>query len=170
MLLLIGIAAVAGVLIKGTNSRNSNKQVAVGLYAPSFEIVEPGSGQVLSSPDMKGKVIFVNFWASWCQPCKEEMPSIDALYEEFGKNDDFRMITILYRDKPGDALGYMQSNGYAFPVYLDPKGTAAQKFGVTGVPETYIIDRKGVLKKRVIGPYEWNSAEEKELIAALLEG
>lgn len=169
MLLLIGVAAVVGILRSGTNDGSSREHVAVGLYAPSFEIFERESGKVLSSTDIKGKVMFVNFWASWCQPCKDEMPSIDALYKEFGGSEDFRMLTVLYRDDPKDALGYMQSNGYAFPVYLDPKGAAAQKFGVTGVPETYIIDREGILKKRVIGPYEWNSAEARELIASLLK-
>lgn len=169
VLLLIGAAAVIGIIRSGTDDGNTDKHVAVGLYAPSFEIVEPGSGKVLSSTDVKGKVIFVNFWASWCQPCKDEMPSIDALHREFAGNKDFRMLTVLYRDDLSNALGYMKSNGYAFPVYIDLKGTASENFGVTGVPETYIIGKEGILKKRVIGPYEWNSVEAHELVASLLK-
>jgi len=168
-LFLIGVAAVIGILRSGTDVGSSGKHVAVGLYAPPFEVFEPGSSEVLSSSDIKGKVIFLNFWASWCQPCKDEMPSIDALYREFAGNKNFRMLTILYRDELNNARGYMQSNGYVFPVYLDLKGTASENFGVTGVPETYIIGKEGILKKRVIGPYEWNSAEARELVASLLQ-
>jgi peroxiredoxin len=79
------------------------------------------------------------------------------------------MITILYRDSPENASTYMKAHGSSFPLYTDPDQRSASAFGVTGVPETYIIDKKGVLRRRVIGPADWTSPEEKALIASILK-
>ncbi len=135
--------------------------------SPRFEVDDAISGRRLSSSDLKNKVIFVNFWASWCQPCKEEMPSIEALFREMSSNSDFIMITILYKDSPENAFRYMKSMGYTFPVYVDPGGSAARNYGVTGVPETYITDKKGLLAVRVIGGADWNAQDEKNRIKTL---
>lgn len=139
-----------------------------GLYAPLLEIRDEQTGRNLSLSDLENKVLFVNFWASWCPPCKEEMPSIESLYKDLYGNDNFKMITILYNESSQAGISYIKENGYTFPVYSDSKGNTATKFGVTGVPETYIIDKKGLLKKRVLGPAEWNSPEAKDFIYSLL--
>ncbi len=136
--------------------------------APSFEVKDAVTGQILSTSALNGKVIFVNFWASWCQPCKEEMPSVEALYRDMAAHKDFVMVTVLYKDSPADAFAYMKSMGYNFPVFVDTDGNVARDFGVTGVPETYIIDKKGVLVKRVIGGLDWNGPDEKNMIKTLL--
>ncbi len=136
--------------------------------APSFEVKDAVTGQTLSTSALSDKVIFVNFWASWCQPCKEEMPSIEALYREMANRKDFVMITVLYKDTPDNAFAYMKSMGYSFPVFVDPDGDVSRDFGVTGVPETYIIDKKGKLAKRVIGGLDWNAPDEKNMIKTLL--
>lgn len=95
------------------------------------------------------------------------MPSVEALYREMAANNDFIMIMILYNDSHENAFAYMKSQGYTFPVYVDPGGAAARNYGVTGVPETYIIDKKGMLVRRVIGGADWNSPDEKSQIKAL---
>jgi peroxiredoxin len=69
----------------------------------------------------------------------------------------FRLITILFKDDEYRAINYMKENGYTFPLYLNPDGSAAKNFGITGVPETFVIDKKGILRNKVIGPAEWNS-------------
>jgi cytochrome c biogenesis protein CcmG/thiol:disulfide interchange protein DsbE len=168
IILLLLLAAGAAAIILSVRHGGTKKPVAVGLYAPDFSVTDFRTGKTLSSSDLKGKVILVNFWASWCEPCKEEMPSVDALYREMGSDKDFIMITILYRDTPVTALAYMKSQGYGFPVYGDPAGSAAHSFGVTGVPETYIIDKNGVLQKKMIGPDNWNSPGERDFISSLL--
>jgi peroxiredoxin len=96
------------------------------------------------------------------------MPSIEALYRDMMRGDDFVMVTILYKDSPENAFEYMKSKGYTFPVYVDPNSSAARNYGVTGVPETYIVDKKGVLVRRVIGGADWNSPDEINQIKALL--
>ena len=156
MLLFIGVAC-------------SKKEVAVNRPAPDFQVFDALSGQKLSSSDLKNKVLFLNFWASWCEPCKEEMPSIEMLNTELASQKDFLMVTILYKDSPSNALGYMKAKGYTFPVYTDTDESSSKNYGVTGVPETYIVDKKGVLRRRVIGGADWNSPEEKFLIDSLLK-
>jgi len=163
VLLLIGAAFVIAVYRGGVK-----KEIAVGLSAPDFLVTDVVSGQRISSAELKGKVLFVNFWASWCEPCKEEMPSLESLYRGEMSQKDFRMVTILYKDSPSNALGYMKVNGYTFPVYTDMRDSSSKNFGVTGVPETYIVDKKGILRRRVIGGADWNSPDEKDLIRSLL--
>src|ERR1700690_4008467 len=85
---------------------NNTKQTAGGdgaVPAPVLTISDSISGRKIPPSEYNGKVIFVNFWASWCQPCKEEMPSIEALYREMSSTSNFRMVTILYRDSPSSA-------------------------------------------------------------------
>lgn len=166
-LLLTFIVAVAFLLFSFFRS-NPKHDIAVGLHAPELDIRDEITGRELTSGDLINKVVFVNFWASWCQPCREEMPSIESLQRDMSGNDRFQMVTILYKDSYQDGTAYMKQYGYTFPVYSDNKGITARNFGVTGVPETYVIDKKGILKKRVLGPAEWNSQESKNFITSLL--
>lgn len=167
ILLVVLIAGVAALIF--TAKRTQQRIVAVENSAPDFKVTDATTGNTISSSELRGKVLFVNFWASWCQPCKDEMPSIENIYKSVS-DGNFRMITILYKDTTLNAGDYMRAHGYTFPVFTDNDGLAAARFGVTGVPETYIIDKNGVLKRRVIGPADWNSPEEKFLIHSLLKG
>ncbi len=163
------LAAFTGVILLVTlPACNSKKTVAVGLSSPDLEVNDAVTGQPVSAADLAGKVLFVNFWASWCPPCKEEMPSIESVYREFGGRNDFRMITILYNDEPDEGIGYLKANGYTFPVYKDNDSRTARNFGVTGVPETYLISKKGLLKRKVIGALDWSGPEERQSILSLL--
>ena len=118
--------------------------------------------------ELKGSVIFINFWASWCPPCIDEMPIIEQVSRNLSGNSKFKLVTILYREDKEKALRYLKENNYTFPVYTDHGGSAARKFGVTGVPETYIIDKKGDLRERVIGPLGWDSAQTIEICRKLI--
>jgi len=169
-IVLISVFVVAAALIfflmrSGREENSGGKEGS----APPLQIADAVTNVKLLPSDLQGKVLLVNIWASWCQPCKEEMPSIEALYREMSTVGSFRMITILYRDSPGTALGYMKSQGYTFPVYVDNDGATARNYGVTGVPETFIVDKKGMLVKRVIGGMDWNSAEVKDYLQSLLK-
>jgi thiol-disulfide isomerase/thioredoxin len=142
--------------------------VAENLRSPALEIADVGTGQKVDMQQFRGKVLFVNFWATWCPPCKEEMPAIEALQRELSSDGRFAMLTILYKDEPQTAVSYMKANGYTFPVFGDIEGASAGHFKVTGVPETYLIDKKGTLRKRIIGAADWNSPEARTYINALL--
>jgi cytochrome c biogenesis protein CcmG/thiol:disulfide interchange protein DsbE len=171
IILLAVLVVIAAVIVFGLKEAgNGKKVVAVGIYAPDFSVVDATTGKTVSSSDLRGKVVFVHFWATWCSVCNEEMPTVNALAADAASNADIRMITILYRDTPENGAAYMKAKGYSFPVFTDPGDSASKNFGITGVPETYIIDKKGVLRRKVIGEADWNAPEERQFINSLLKG
>jgi len=163
-----GMLFFAGLIVFFVSCSDNKSKVAEEIGAPKLDVRDARTGQTIDISQLKGKVVFVNFWASWCMPCKEEMPSIEALHRGLLKNDSFFMITILYKDDVKTATDYMHAYSYTFPLFTDNDGVSAKRYGVTGVPETYLIDKKGALKKRVIGPADWNSSEARAFIDSLL--
>jgi len=126
--------------------------VLVGTRAPLFEGPDVETGASLSSSRFAGKVILVNFWASWCQECKVEHDNLLHLYEDFRDHPDFVMLGINYQDEVEDARAYLKERGAGFAHMRDVKGTLAIAFGVYGVPETFVIDKAGLIRHKQIGP------------------
>lgn len=137
-------------------------RAVVGQPAPTFDLTDL-YGKKWSLADLRGQVVFLNFWATWCQPCLQEMPSMAALNQRMA-GKPFQMITVLYNDRPEYAWNLVKKTGYTFPVLLDGDGTVSNRYGLTGVPETYIIDSQGVLVEKFIGPVDWNSAKALALL------
>lgn len=133
----------------------------------NFELIDAEQNKTTLS-DMKGSVVFVNFWATWCVSCVEELPSIESMHKNFSGNSSFRMVTIVYKDDVKRALSFMKKHGFTFPVYFNPDESAARIFGITGVPETFIIDKNGRIRHKVVGPAEWDSPRAFELVQELI--
>jgi len=169
-LILLSLFLIGVFLITYSLSRHDVKEKTAfeGLYAPEFELEDAASGKKMLSSELKGKVLFINFWASWCSSCREEMPSIAKLSKHFSTNQDFILLPILYRDSPQDAVNYLKESGFNLPALIDRNGKAARAFGLRGIPETYIVDKKGITRKKVIGPYEWDSPDVLAFISGLL--
>ena len=139
--ILIGIL----ILLQGKDSFFKKPPLKPGLPAPDFTF--PGlDGKMVSLTDYKGKVVFLNIWATWCPPCREEMPSMEKLYKEL-KSEDFEILAVSI-----DALGakavapFMNEYRLSFPALLDPEGTIQQLYWTRGIPESFVIDptfRKG---------------------------
>lgn len=166
LLLIIVTAIVAAVFtIKPVQSP---KTAHVGSITHDFELVDPKQNRI-SLSDMKGSVVFINFWATWCTSCIEELPSIERMFRNLSENSSFKVVTILYKDDLNRALNFMKQNGYTFPVYLNPDESAANIFGITGIPETFIIDKRGLLRSKVIGPAEWDSPRALEIVQTLIK-
>ncbi len=100
------------------------------------------SGADVRVSDYAGKVVLVNFWASWCTPCKEEMPVLEQFYRDH-RQDGFVILAVNTGDSPADAASYIQKNGYTFPVWSDPSGNQLIKLGVNGLPFSLVLDRQG---------------------------
>ena len=139
----------------------------IGSEAADFDLSGVNNNTMKLS-DMRGSVVLVNFWATWCTSCIEEMPALERLAEVLSGNPHFKIVTILYRDDLNRAYQYLRQNGYIFPVYVNPDGNAPGLFGITGVPETFIIDKKGVLRDKVIGPADWDSPQIVSSLQALI--
>jgi DsbE subfamily thiol:disulfide oxidoreductase len=163
LILIVGIASV--VLLSRTEEKPQTATAVKGLDAPSFELRDT-TGKVWNLADLKGKVVLVNFWATWCDTCKEEKPSLVNLVNSEKENDKFVFVSVLFRDDPAKVPAYLKQYGYSFPVLID-EGNVAKAYGLTGVPETFLIDKKGVLREKVIGPIQWDTPEIKALIAKL---
>lgn len=117
------------------------------------------SGQSVSLSTLRGKVVLVNFWATWCSPCKEEMPLLQAYYDAH-KEDDFVLVGVNVSDDVEDAQAFIDQSGYTFPVWSDPPGNVLIDLNMNGLPASLVVDEQGKLVKRWIGPLAQEDLED----------
>jgi peroxiredoxin len=134
----------------------------IGKPAPNFTISDT-KGKTWTLSELRGQVVFVNFWATWCPPCVKEMPAMQELNSSLPP-DKFKILAILYNDAPAMAENLVAKLNLTFPILIDPQNMAARSYGLTGVPETYIIDKQGLLREKFIGPVQWNSPNARQMI------
>jgi len=127
-------------------------------------------GEQVSLSQYRGKVVILNFWATWCPPCREEMPSMERLYQKY--KDQGLVILAVSADENGKKAvsQFLQKTPYSFPILLDSDNVAQNAYGVFRFPESFIIDRNGMVIKRIIGGRDWLSGSTYELINFLLNG
>lgn len=157
---LLVLLVTALLLISCSNEKE--KKAEIGKPAPNFTLTDL-QGNEWQLTDLRGKVIFINFWATWCPPCVEEMPDMEALNKKMA-NAPFKMITILSNDRPDFAAQMVKKIGATFSVLIDPDSLVGNQYGLTGVPETFIIDPQGILRKKFLGPRPWNSQEAMDML------
>ena len=135
--------------------------------APDFSLKDLNSRKV-GLKQFREKIIFLNFWATWCGPCKEEMPSLEVLHQQFKeKNFILLAISVDYEGlKP--VQEFINKYHYTFPVLLDPKCETLDLFEVKGIPTTFLIDKKGRMVGKAVGPRDWKSPEVISLINLML--
>ncbi len=140
----------------------------VGRPAPNFEF--PGlDGKMVRLSDYRGKVVLVNIWATWCPPCIEEMPSMEKLYNELHR-ENFEILAVSIDAVGIEAVGpFIKAYKLTFPALIDREGTIRNSYRTTGVPESFIIDREGILVKKIIGPLNWASPEISRYFQNLLQ-
>jgi cytochrome c biogenesis protein CcmG/thiol:disulfide interchange protein DsbE len=144
--------------------------VSVGSHAPAFrgETVA-GPRQEKTLADYHGDVVLLNVWATYCIPCRVEMPSIEVLQKTYAPRG-LRIVAVSVDDTAGDASirAFVQRYGLTFEILHDPTGAIEHDYQTTGVPETFVIARDGVIRKKVIGADDWGSPGNQALIAQLL--
>lgn len=165
ILAVILVLGIIGIVLTLKNRERPVSKAAIGLEAPAFDLKDT-DGKLWRLADLRGKVVILNFWATWCETCKEELPSIQSLIDIEKGHDKLIFISVLYNDSPEKAIEYMKAKGFAFPVLIDT-GDRAKLYGLTGVPETFIIDKKGILKHHVVGPLQWDSADVRATLTHL---
>ena len=134
--------------------------------APEFTLLNL-AGKKVALKDFRGKLVLLNFWATWCDPCREEMPSMERLYRRF-KDRGFVIVGVDVKDRRNDALSFLKELKITFPIVLDPDGQVAVLYGAWGLPATYLIGPKGTALARAWGPADWDSEGAQRLIAELL--
>jgi len=130
-------------------------KVREGSQAPDFTLRDL-DGQETRLSSLQGKVVLLNFWATWCPPCREEVPSMVKLNRAMA-GKPFQMLAVSIDEGGKDAVaGYFKASGSTLPTLLDTDRSVGRLYGITGVPETFVIDTKGVILKKVIGPMDWS--------------
>jgi peroxiredoxin len=131
--------------------------------APDFSASRLDGAEVRLS-SLRGKAVFLNFWATWCSPCSEEMPSMEALYQRF-RTKDIAFLAVDIQEDRNTVSAFMQEFSLTFPALLDGSGRISAQYGIRSIPTTLIIDRDGYIIASVIGSRDWNTPE----VAAALE-
>ena len=153
----------------GLYSKIGIRSVRENTRTPDFSL-EGLNVKTVRLSTLKGNVILLNFWATWCGPCTEEMPSMEALYQRY-KDRDFVFLAIsLDEGSPDPVRKFIQKHGYRFPVLLDPAGKTLDLFGIDRIPATVIIDKKGRMIGKAIGPRDWSRPEVFSLIDQIVDG
>ncbi|MFO1032675.1 MAG: redoxin family protein [Hyphomicrobiales bacterium] len=195
--LIIGVALIAAALYwfagsagKNQSQDNPPAQAAVGENALKPMAVGPMAALLVATPpkdvppftfqdatgaskslsDFKGRVVLLNLWATWCAPCRKEMPSLASLQKDMG-GPGFEVVALSLDHKGLEASGaFLKETGAdALALYADPESKALAAVGALGLPATLLITRDGKEAARLLGPAEWNSAEAKALISQLLK-
>lgn len=125
-----------------------------GMQAPSFKLLNLNNKEV-SLADYRGQKVFLNFWATWCPPCREEMPDLQKLHEEH--DDKIAVLTVNIGESKANAVNFMMKNNLNLAVLLDQDKSTAQDFLVRAIPTTYIIDEKGVIIDKTFGALSYSS-------------
>lgn len=173
ILLLAGTLGLLAMFYQGLWG-NPNFIPPVIIETPAPEVTGPDlfGGALVSLSDHKGKVILINFWASWCVECKLEHKSLLAIKKHYEDDPNFAMFGINYQDKEHLAKNYLELHGNNFDHIRDPDGKISIDFGVYGVPETFIIDQEGIIRHKQIGPIVGNAYSDiiEKVIDPLLNG
>ncbi len=130
-----------------------DRSVKLGEPVPDFALLDL-SGNVVRLSDFLGRTVVLNFWASWCPPCRAEMPDFLEVYEQRLPQDDFVIVAVdkLVEDTRGAVDDFVQEFGLTFPIVFDASDKVFQHYGVRGLPSTFFIDRNGVLRSKNLGP------------------
>jgi peroxiredoxin len=134
--------------------------------APDFELPDL-RGRRLRLQDLRGHVVLLNFWATWCGPCQEEMPAMERLARDFADRG-LLVVAVNHEEAQAVVADFVRDHGLTFPVLLDPDGGVAERYRVVGLPTSYVIDHKGVLVGSALGFRDWNSRAARGYVTDLL--
>lgn len=164
-LVMAGVFAVALAI----RIRPEMNLIGVGSTAPNFDAVDLRTGRPAGIADYRGKVLLLNIWATWCQPCRVEMPSIEQLSRRY-KGTDFTVVAVsIDKDDSTVVDAFAKELGLTFDILHNRTGDIQRIYQTTGVPESFVIGRDGIIVKKVIGATEWDSPVNETLIQRLLE-
>jgi peroxiredoxin len=158
LILLVAIPVILLSLKEKDSTLLPSRMLRTGRPAPDFAFPDL-NGKRVSLSDQRGKVVLVNIWATWCPPCVDEMPSMQKLYGKF-KHESFEILAVsIDADGRKAVAPFMEKYKLTFPALLDQRQKIRDLYGTTGVPESYVVDKRGILVKKVIGPLDWSTRE-----------
>jgi peroxiredoxin len=139
---------------------------AEAIAAPDFELLDL-AGQPVRLRDLRGRVVLLNFWATWCVPCREEMPALETLSRELGPRG-LTVVGVNFKEARGDVEAFVRQHELRFPMVLDTDGRTSQLYQVFALPATFVIDRQGMLVGTVLGIRDWAGPGARAYLGRLL--
>lgn len=155
-LLLLSLLILVGVAIYQVSTDTGGKPVA-GEQAPDFTLTTL-DGKQKSLSDLKGKAVMINFWGTWCPPCKQEMPAIQKAYE-INQKRGFEVVSINIRENDLPVSNFVNQMGLTFPIWMDKEREVIKQYKIGPIPSTFFINRDGVIIERIEGPLQLNQLQ-----------
>ena len=164
MVALVGIGGAAVPDIPPVAERNV---VKLGEPAPNFQLPDL-NGHFVALSDLHGKVVLLNFWATWCGPCRVEMPAMEELYRTFSRKD-FEILAVS-TDAQGVSVTrpFQQENHLTFPILHDADYRVGLTYGARSLPMTFMVDRQGIVRHQIFGARDWGALEAQQLVQMLI--
>jgi peroxiredoxin len=167
----LGLAAAVAVAVFAALwfSEPPPDPIRAGQEAPLFELPRLDGGEPISLAALRGRVVLLNFWATWCKPCEDEMPAMQRLHQTLAATD-FELLAVSVDAGRDEVAAFRERLGLDFPILLDPDKRVAGAYQSYRFPESYLIGRDGRILARYIGPRDWDAAVYLERIRKLLDG
>jgi thiol-disulfide isomerase/thioredoxin len=143
--------------------------IGVGSRAPDFHAIDLASGRPVTLADYRGKVLLINIWATWCPPCRVEMPALQQLHQMVPDTGFLILAVSVDKDPPAIVTHFAKSLGLTFDMLHNRVGDIQEIYQTTGIPESFVIDRDGRIVKKVIGAAQWDGPVNVTLIRRLLD-
>jgi peroxiredoxin len=160
------IACTCALLLFVLSCSGESAKPQAGYPAPDFTLTSL-DGVKYTLNDLKGKVVFVNLWATWCPPCRDELPSMVNLYNMF-KGKDLEILAVSEDSDVGAVNDFIRKYKITFPVLMDDQKKVYQMYKATGIPETHLIDKSGKIVSSAIGPFDWTGPSVVNTVRNLL--
>jgi thiol-disulfide isomerase/thioredoxin len=162
------VAAFAQRMVLATGIANPNTEIASEKTKAAYDFtLKQLDGDVLDFKDLKGKVVFINFWATWCAPCVAEMPSIHGLYEIYKDNSEVVFVMINVENNETKARKFIKKKKYTFPIYLPNSTQIPKVYESKGIPTTFVIDKEGYITYKKVGMAKYDADNFVKMIARL---
>jgi thiol-disulfide isomerase/thioredoxin len=162
LLILVSLLLITGCANETTNeTTTATRGPQVGSLAPEFNLVNL-EGNYISLDSFRGKPVLLNFWATWCSPCRIEMPYLQRIYDEW-TDKGLVLLTVNIGESITVAKNFMQENGFTMPVLLDSSRVTLDRYQITGIPTTYFIDKDGIIQGKRVGSFTNKETIEQSL-------
>jgi peroxiredoxin len=168
LFLIVGLVGIGGAAAQDILTIAGRSAVKLGEPAPNFQLRDL-DGHLVTLSDLRGKVVLLNFWATWCGPCRVEMPAMEQLYRRFLRKD-FEILAVS-TDAQGVAVTrpFQQENHLTFPILHDADYLVGLTYGARTLPMTFMVDRQGIVRHQIFGARDWGASEARQLVQMLMK-